>query len=148
MRGERIQFLQVSVGQPIQDLSPMRCHLQTNPATVVGIDLAPQQIVFFTTVYQLHHAVVFQSECFRSVRNGRKHRRRRACHSQQELMLLRVQTGLARRIFAGLQELPQLMPKLRQCPVQGLVWILFGGSGIHDSIISDHDIISPKQFIR
>ena len=117
----------------VQNFLPARGDAQTDAATVGRIGRALQQTFDFAAVHQFHHSIVLQAQPVRGVGDGNGNIRFCGSHGQQQLMLLRMESGLVRCLLTGLEKSAKLVSKFRQSLMQRLVSIPIFAAGIHAS---------------
>ena len=77
-----------------------------------------------TPIGESNNSVVLEAEDFGSIGNRRRTLWRHSRDSQQKLVLLRMQAGIAGRFLTDQQELPHLMAKGRKGLMKEMIWIL------------------------
>jgi hypothetical protein len=84
-----------------------------HPAPVLDAPLPAHEAAHFEPVEQFNGAVVPELQAFRQVADGHFLAGCGALRCKQKLMLLRLQAGLPRGVFAEAQEEPELVAELR-----------------------------------
>ncbi len=119
----RLQFSPVMQRELPENLfSPFRQANQNLP--VIFRTAGPfGQTPFLQTVEQFHRAVVLDLKALSDIADGRDASLRKTLQSQQQLVVLRLKAGRPRRLFAEMQESPDLMAELRQSSILGIRYI-------------------------
>lgn len=89
-----------------------RGELDEHTAAVLDAAAAPDKAARFEAVEQLDGAVMAELETFGEIADGDFLVRRRALRGEHELVLLRLESGFTRGVFAEAKEEPQLVAKL------------------------------------
>jgi hypothetical protein len=87
---------------------------QHDTAPIGGVVRATNQTCFLATFAEFDDAIVSEAQSLRCIGYRRFDIVRSACDVQQELMLLRLQTGFYGASFAEVEELAERITKLRK----------------------------------
>ncbi len=87
---------------------------QHDTAAIGGVVRATNQTCFLASFAEFDDAIVSQAQSLRHIGYRRFDIVRSACDVQQELMLLRLQTGFYGASFAEVEELAKRIAKLRE----------------------------------
>jgi hypothetical protein len=107
-----LKLLPVQKRQLLEDLLTMRSQLDQDFAPVVLAVAAQNSATFDQTIDQFHCAVMAETQTFRQSFDCRTSASRQTFQGQQKLVLLRLNAVQARRLFAELQKLADMMPEL------------------------------------
>lgn len=143
--GEASNLGHMLAGEPAQDGLPFRSHLYSGQPPVVGVGLTVDQPRSSRPIDQFADAVVAQHQVIGHVGDGRR-TVEVAFDGEEELMLGRGESHVARRLLAPAQEAAQLFAEVEQPLIIGLFGRCHGliqagshlpGSGLADQLC-DH----------
>ena len=136
--GRRAEFLTMMQGELAQHLLATRSEADVNLAPVFGAAVALDQVFFLQAADQLHRAVMLNLQALSEIGNAGAIAAACPAYGQHELMVLRLDARLAGCLLAEMQKAADLVAKLGQRRVVGLLEII----GTHvKTIISYNDII-------
>src|SRR5579862_431018 len=118
-RGDGAQLGSVRERQPAQEPRPRRRQGHDHLPTVARMRRTPYDATRFAPVDELDGAVVAKLQTVGQRPDRRGGAVRHAAHREQELVLLRLQTHVACRLLAEVQETAQLVAKTRQRTIVG-----------------------------
>ena len=113
-RSHFIQFASVIARELVKDLPALARHVEDSATLVVLVDGSLDEVFTLGAIDQFNGAVVLETEMARGIGDSNGRAFRGAGDLEQKLMLLRLQAGGDRCIFAELKEFSQLKSKFRQ----------------------------------
>lgn len=128
----------------MKDLTALARHVEDGATLVVLVDSSFDEIFAFGAIDQFYGAVVFETEAARSIGNRHGRAFGGSGNLEQKLMLLRLQAGGDRCIFAELEEFSEFKSKFCQSEEQMIRMIEIG----HHAYISYHDIYMAVEWLR
>jgi hypothetical protein len=133
-----VQFTGVIAGEVIENLAAFARDAEDYDALVVGIGGAGEQALIFGSVNEFDNAVVFKPETRGGISNAYGDRFGGSGNLQEELMLLRLESGGKGGTLGEMKKTAQLKAEVSECAEQ----VRFGGGWgeTHIYIVSRHKL--------